>query len=370
MTTTGSITSEERISRVKELLTSSLRSSRIGNKICKSRPRNAMLGVVFHACARFEQGLPLSDLEQTIIDSLSKVLSDDELREHGRSYKAMSPDNRTAMFPDNIASRSIESSYTKKEFSEDLRTKIVPELLAQPNVRIVDPKEIASGAVPNPEEDESYLSAMKEYSHGITIYHSPSTDGAERSTMSVKITLDRFKCTDESNELSDSDEIFWGTAASSDTGGKKTYRSKVFNDVDDGITFEFPTDPAPILFEGTLDQALVCSIECWEEDQGSGWSEISSAMLDIADKCQEAAENLSDDDETELAAAIAIVAFFVTTILGAIFASFEDDLIKQRDFAWNQEALNKFKSQAQGEGPWTFNGGGSEGCHLLYIRYK
>ncbi|MGB8686526.1 MAG: hypothetical protein WCD53_04210 [Microcoleus sp.] len=72
--------------------------------------------------------------------------------------------------------------------------------------------------------------------------------------------------------------------------------------------------------------------------------------------------------DTELATGIALLAAIVSLILGAIFASFEDDLIKQRDFAWNQEALKGFK--VMGEDYWTFNGGGSEGCHRLYIRYE
>lgn len=342
MSTTSEIPKDtkERSDRIRELLNSPLSSSSVAKKICKSRPRNALLGVVFHACARFEQGLPLSDLEESILNRLGKILSDEELRENGLIYQAMAQANRTEMFPDEIASLPLESSYTEKEFGEYLRTIIVPELLLQPNIRIVDPKKVASGEIPNPEEDESFLMAMREYGHGSIAYYSPPTDLEARSTMSVKLTLDRFKCTDESNEWSPSDEIFWAIASSSDLGYKNDYRSQVFDNVDAGDTIKF--DTGAVLFQGSLDKALMYNIECWEEDLGTGYEKIADVMYDIADRCLETCQTLSDSHETELAMGVAALGSIVSSVLGAVFGSFENDLVKSREWAWNQEALREF----------------------------
>ncbi|BAZ49248.1 hypothetical protein NIES4103_18590 [Nostoc sp. NIES-4103] len=224
----SSTDSSDRFNRLRELLNGSSSAARVQKfqrQLETNRNRNAMLAVLLHACARFERGEPLSDLEANMLDTIRTCNNDEDLKQLGHIYQEMTTERRKALFPGKLASLPLEQRYTEADLKEDLNT-IIPELMSQPNVRTINIDELPPDAPLGP-DDEAFLQAVKDYGHGIVRYTSSAQKNQLASTepKNYGIKMTRFYCSDNSDELN-SDELYFSVGAASDLGYKCTYSSK------------------------------------------------------------------------------------------------------------------------------------------------
>lgn len=340
--------STARFDRLTELLTSTPvapRVQQVQQRLRANRPYNAMLALVLHSCARFEQGLPLSDLESKMLLAVRRCNSEEELKQFGLIYQQLSAEQRAAVFPDRFASLPITQSYSQADFSEDLKT-LVPQLLKQPNVRTVDVSQLdVDGRLP---DDAAFRQATEQYGHGLIQFtaanapEAPQVEDQWRATRrscpiapTAKIKLVSFTCQRESYEWSNSCEPFFGVGGSSDLVAQTTYRSQVFRDVDRGETHNFDRDA--YAFDGPFDKAIMVEVEIWEKDQGDGWDSLSNALQQIGLACLEGACEVAI--QSPPAAAIVVLAGIAMSILAGVFGACHDDFQINQSVTWDENAL-------------------------------
>ncbi|WP_327732729.1 hypothetical protein OG749_01540 [Streptomyces nojiriensis] len=82
---------EERLARLRASLSDEPRVSRSVDRLHRRRPVNILADVTLHAAARNEQGMELSDLEDSLIQVLSAVISDEEIAAAGKAYQEAAP---------------------------------------------------------------------------------------------------------------------------------------------------------------------------------------------------------------------------------------------------------------------------------------
>jgi hypothetical protein len=325
-----------RFEKLEELLTGTpedRRSQRAQRHLKASRPRNTMLWLMLHTCARFDRRLPLSDLETRILQTLRRANGDDDLRQLGHIYQDLSPQQRATFFPDQLATLPIKRRYTQDDFREDLKT-LVPELLKQPNFRKVDVSELdAEGRVPH---NEAFQKATEQFGHSVIQFTAAAGPEARQiEDQSAKIKAVSFQCVRESSEWSNSCEPFFALAGSSDLGSETTHRSQIFSDVDKGENHFF-YDTA-FAFDGPFDKSVMVEVEIWEKDQGDGWDAVSEAMHDMALACFSGACEMALTFPP--AAAVFALASLVSSILSHVFGSCNDDFQINQELTWDRNAL-------------------------------
>ena len=328
-----------RFDKLTELLTGSPttpRAQRLQHHLKASRPRNAMLAVVLHACARFERGLLLSDLEARMLHVVRRANSNEDLKRFGRIYQALSSEQRSTFFPRQLAELPIDHSYTEAQFTADLKA-LVPELLKQPNFRKVDVSQLdADGRVP---PDDAFHQAVEHYGHGMVHFTAataaPEARQAQDSWATVRAVS--FKCVRESSEWSNSCEPFFALAGSSDLGPETTYRSQIFGDTDVGDVSPFYADA--FAFNGPFDKAVMVEVEIWEKDQGDGWDTLRNAMIEMSCACFSGACEMVVTGGLAPVAAVFALAGIVTAILAGVFGACNDDFQINQELTWDRAAL-------------------------------
>ncbi|OJT17411.1 hypothetical protein BO221_45685 [Archangium sp. Cb G35] len=359
-------TSTERLERLRAQLSDARATTRSTQRMTLSRSSNMMIGIALHASARLKNGLPLSDLEQRVVDAMRTVLPEEEIKEYGALYQQRRASRSAAeLFPDAITRLPVETGYTWAQLTQDAPA-LGKDVLAQPNVRVVN---IAQRPPGQGSDDEAFTEALAQYGGGITLLRGEPLTGAARETpIYVKMRFSHFHCDRESGE-SGRDEIYWVSAAGADSMAKQTYESAEFGAISTGDTEYFPSES--IMFRGQVNQRLTFNIQCWEADHSSGgfYNDLRSALRDIAEAAVEAALSLADDpdggDAAGWAAMIAIVAGLLNWLLGLL--TNDDDLVLERSYGMSKSALRTQAAMANGEDWWDFNGGDG-GRHRLYIR--
>ncbi|MGW2819021.1 hypothetical protein, partial [Streptomyces sp. NPDC001415] len=294
-------TEQERLERVRALLSGSRAQARVGRALAQSGGYgNVLVGVMLHGADRVRQGHTPSDLERMMLDVLKTVMPDTEAREWGRVYRESVARGQAELVPAVIRNLPVSQGYTVADLRRDL-PHVVSAALARPNVRVVDPYAVATGQP----EDPAFLEAMREAGMGVTASARPSVSGsaaaaadgaaapegevpgepgvagpAAAQEFRVKLELESFYVHREvGDQWWSDDEIYWtaATSAGRDTG--KTFHSKEFQDVHKGETFTFPTDNK-VLFDGTFKDFLATTIIAWEADQSSAawFAELKKAL--------------------------------------------------------------------------------------------
>ncbi|MFK0252104.1 hypothetical protein [Streptomyces sp. NPDC090445] len=368
----SSTTAEQRLDRLSAALSGTRAQSRSDRRLKMNRPGNILFGVLLHAAARLDKGLPLTDLEQRLVDAVSKHVPVGELTGFGRVYHDACARGSIAMLPQAITSLPVETGYTKDDLVAATPA-LIEEINAQPNVRIVDVSKLADD---EPIDSEESTAAMAEYGRGTTILTAPSQDLGIQGLLTVRLRMDRFYCVRESSGEAGNDEVYWAVASGSDTGSKASFQVPHQGHVSTGVTRVLPYvyGEKTYLFNGTVDQYLSTEIQCWEADRGKdeGWlGALRRTLADFADHATDASSEISKfyDNETRKAQAWAAFLALGAGLLNAFLGLFDnpDDLVLERSIGFSRDYLISISRMPNRENYYNFDGG-SGGYHKLYLR--
>ncbi|GGP75628.1 RICIN domain-containing protein [Streptomyces melanogenes] len=366
-------TREERVTRLRTLLSEARADTRWASRLRANRNSNILIEIALHAAARLSEGLPLSDLEQDLVDQMARVVSVEEVAEYGKLYKDAPAVGE--LFPAGVARIELERSYSMADYAADQEI-LVRDILAQPNVNIIDLSSLPRGAQLNSPDSEEFVAAMGEYGSALTVITGPPPGVEALAPSTFTLRAHKFMSVRGSNEIG-ADEFYWASGAGSDQVARREYRSRVFSDMYTGNTRGF--SDSDILFQGRVDRFFYMDVEAWEEDSGGIWREISRFLYKISDKAMEAAERgqasgVPDDNAQAAAGALALFGV-ATEFIGWLFSLFEnkDDFVAHRSYGITRAGLVALSQIPPGAGwpaglsAYEFNGGG-EGHLRLWIR--
>ncbi|QDY75658.1 RICIN domain-containing protein [Streptomyces qinzhouensis] len=375
-----STTRDERVARLRGLLSSGARAdTRWARRLRVNRSSNILIETALHAAARLSEGLPLSDLEQQLVDQMAEIVTVEEVGEYGKLYKDAAS-GVAEFFPAGVARLPLERSYSLADYAADQEV-LVRDILAQPNVNIIDVASLPQGVPadgpdgPASPESEEFVAAMGEYGSALTVVTAPALDAVVLAPSTFTLKGHKFLLVRESDEVG-SEEYYWATGAGSDEAAHREYRSPVFKDLDAGEYRGF--GDGGILFQGRVDRFCFLDIEAWEEDSGGIWEQISKYLYKVSNGAMEAAERgqaSGNPDDNAQAAAGALALFgVVTEFVGWLFSLFEnkDDFVLHRAFGFTRAALVALSKVPGGVGwpaglaSYEFNGG-REGHLRLWI---
>ncbi|MCX5450235.1 PLL family lectin [Streptomyces nigrescens] len=367
-----STTREERVARLRNLLSGARSDTRWAQRLRANRSSNILIETALHAAARLSEGLVLSDLEQQLVDQMARIVSVEEVAEYGKLFK--DAPGTAEFFPAGVERIPLERSYSLADYAADQEV-LVRDALAQPNVNTIDLSSLPEGEPLDSLDSEEFIAAMGEHGSALTLVTAPRS---AEETMPATFTLKphKFMSVDGSDEIG-ADEFYWAAGAGSDEAARREYRSGVFGSMYTGNTRSF--GGSDILFHGPVDRFCFIDIEAWEEDSGGIFHQISKYLYQVSDKALEAAERgqasgIPDDNAQAGAGALALFGF-VTKFVGWLFSLFEnkDDFVAHRSLGFTREALVALSKVPGGVGwpaglaVYEFNGG-KEGHLRLWIR--
>ncbi|WP_458690879.1 hypothetical protein [Nocardia tengchongensis] len=370
-------TAEEQLDWVRAQLGSAQEKTDLGRRMRLNRSANLLIGVAMHAAARLGEGKTLSDLEQRLVDSMSVFMPREEIAGIGKVYRDVEPQVAAEVFPEAVTGLTPDMSYTRADMLADIAA-LAPEIVAQPNVQVVNLDEVAAedrldaeGLTKSVDSDE-FLAAVAEYGSGATIITGNPVAEEERSSgpLAAELRLVGFKCWHDTGELT-SDEIYWAIGAGADSGAKLDYKSGEFGSVDSGDERYWNYNDG-YLFSGNVTQNVAFNIECWEADDSDGgfYNDLRAGLKDIADWCYDAAKT-SDDIGSEggvaWTALIRGIAELIHWLLG-LFRN-DDDLVQEHTIGYNRAGLLAMARYPKQEVGWTFRGAGG-GDFTLWIRWR
>ncbi|MDX3569306.1 hypothetical protein [Streptomyces sp. ID05-47C] len=366
-------TAEQRLERLNASLAGTTRvqgkESRGERRLRMNRASNLLAGVLLHAAARQDKGLPLTDLEQRVLKTAAVVLPENELLAFGQAYRDACARGPVAFLPEGISSRPLEKGYSKADLKAELPA-LAAENCAQPNVQIIDVSK-ADLAGSETFDSEEFTTALGEYGRGITILTGPAPAADAQGVLNVRLRMMKFYCVEESGEVG-RDEIYWGVSAGSDKQAKKSFTTREYGATSTGDWHEFDYNynaGTTYVFIGPVDQHLSTEIECWEADHSSGgfYNDLRAALKDFAEWAVDASADMSQagsdtDRAAGWAALLGIAAGLLNAILGWI--TNDDDLVCERTLGFDRAALIRLRDI--GGGYYNFNGG-SGGYQRLYL---
>jgi hypothetical protein len=284
-----------RVERWRALLAGTNAQGINGERLRESGPVNLLTGVWLHAAARAEQGLQLTELEQSILAPLQEVLSEDEVCAIGRVYREQHAENQlVAVLPRAVTSRSLSDGFSLEEYKAAL-TDLLPQIAAMPNVAVVDRAKLASGeSIDTPE----FIQALGRYRYGVTTFTGEGDQNAdlqEYLPFYASLQWDTFYCVEPAGDQGGGrDEIYW-TAAANATNYASTTRTGEAGSVTRGNTYWIHGDHAtgdPHFFNTNLNGCGSVIITCWEADQsGDEWyTALGKALADAANSLKAIAD--------------------------------------------------------------------------------
>ncbi|NUK72811.1 hypothetical protein HRW23_32570 [Streptomyces lunaelactis] len=370
-------TAAERLEQVRETL-EGFQGARAGSRAARrlglSRGQNLLIGAALHAAARLEQGLEPTELEELLLQMLRAGADDDaEVASWGRLFaEQRSVRGGVKVFPAAINGLDVKTGYRMEDLRADL-AEVTPEIVAQPNVEIIDVTRTTPGESTDSEE---FLEALAEYGGGVTVL----TASQERMAkpvpalpLKVHLAPSWFRCDRRSGELG-KDEIYWAMSAGADSNAKKSFKTPEFGSVVTGSERAFTGSHAGTLADTTVRGHLALNIECWEADHSSGgfynkMREVLATMAErLADGAKEQTYSPPDREGGNAdgwAALLAIVLGLVNLLLG--WLTNDDDLVCERSIGLSRDALTRHFTPTGREASWVFDGGGG-GRHRLYLR--
>ncbi|WP_274558066.1 hemopexin repeat-containing protein [Streptomyces spiramyceticus] len=365
-------TSAERLDNLRATLSGARADTRASRRMRLSRGSNLLTGVLLHAAARLDEDLELTDLEQRLVNSLRRVLPDEEIAAWGREYKEqVAARGSVDLFPAAIADLPVKTGFALADLVAAVPG-LAEEILAQPNVAVID---VSQPPGPDGYDTQEFTTAQAEYGTAVTILTGPPLPQELRAApIPARLRLSRFRCERQATDsiFNPANEIYWVTSAGSDTGAKTTYDSGVFNDIYTGSQRTFDGDA--YLFNGSVRHNLTWHIQCWEQDDSDTafYRDLRKGLEDIAEYCIDAAVQLTEDgdDDAEggagLGALIALAAALLAWLVGLI--TNQDDMVRERTYGMDKRALYALLNQPGREDWWSFDGG-ANGRHKLWIQW-
>jgi hypothetical protein len=240
-------------------------------KLAANRPRNWLLALTLHSFTKFADGVPLTDLEQSIVTGFQhNGFSNAEIKQHGQAAKAIPQQVRKELFPDRFARlRPGQDGYSMADLKNDV-AEIVKSFRAMPNVVDVDVEAIHAGRATRA-EFRTDRATLREHASGALVAIEPSA-AAPPGRYTIKAT--RFRCIDRASDsiFGPSNEPYW-VFGSTDGDKAKATRSSVFGDVDSGESRNFSATDGIMWGLNGAAQALPdgevgALISLWEHDEG------------------------------------------------------------------------------------------------------
>jgi hypothetical protein len=369
-------TAEQRLERLNASLSGTTRvqgrQSRAERRLRMNRSSNLLFGVLLHAAARQDKGLPLTDLEQRLVDTVTKRVPAAELPAFGQAYREACARGAVAVLPEAITSRPLESGYSSADLKAAL-PELAAEICAQPNVQIIDVSK-ANLAGSETFDSEEFTAALGEYGRGVTILTGPPPAADTQGVLNVRVRMLKFECVQESGEVG-KDEIYWGVSAGSDKQDKKSFTTREYGSVRTDTVHQFDYDynaGETYPFIGPVDQHLSVEFQCWEADHSSGgfYNDLRAALKDFAEWAADTSGDMTEagDDDAKKAAGwaglLALGAGLLNAILGWI--TNDDDLVCERTIGFDRAGLYAMRDRPDHKNYWHFNGGDG-GYHHLYL---
>ncbi|MWA16126.1 hypothetical protein [Streptomyces sp. BA2] len=345
--------------------------AQLAARTATSRGSRLLYGAMLHGAARLEAGQELTDLEAPLVRLLQRLFSTEGAWEIGRVFlEEESVRNASTLFPDSLVARPVEQGYTSQDLLADLEV-VGEEIRSQPNVSLTDLDAAgAAGADGGDMDSQEFVHAMADYGYGATVVTASELQKTlgEPKAVQTLLALSKFYCVRESNEASASDEIYWALAAGADQGGKQSSVTRIYENVDKGETHT--VDTGTVLFSGSVDKALVCTIHCWERDHsmpddlGDTIKDISTAVQDVASFLGKLPLGTPFQTTMKFVELVGLIG----ELIGEILNWLRDDFVAERTLAFDRAALERLHNRPGREDYWNFNGPSEEGHFQLYIR--
>ncbi|MGP3634332.1 hypothetical protein ACTU45_13345 [Streptomyces sp. 24-1644] len=365
MTGAGDATPEQRLEKLRGLLTGTRGGSRIGQALAGARKRNVVIGAALHGAARLRAGHAPTDLEQALLGVMRASLTDAEIKEWGRVYREAvdAQGGKVDVLPDTITGRPVASGYSLANLKADF-AHVAQEHLEQQNLSVMDPEALAAGATV---DSQTFLNATRRVGFGATAPRSQPAQGGGESpalTYPVKLQLESFRVVREVGDgISGKDEIYWYITSSSDKQKGPVYKSAEFS-TKEGNTYEFPANT--VIFDGQASNGVAVFLMCWEADNSSSewYDKLQTAMqalnTQLLNTWQWQVGGAIGDPTMVGGILLELIGLFATLI--SLWRN-EDDLSCERGIALDQQTLAVLTHR--GSADWHFDG---DGYHVLKVR--
>ncbi|MFF3863306.1 hypothetical protein [Streptomyces sp. NPDC002209] len=296
-----------------------------------------LYAAMLHAAARLDAGGELTELEASLVGTMTQVLPEEEARELGRVYEEeTSAPGAPQLFPDSLTRRPVTKGYTSEDLMADLAA-FQDEIAAQPNVNIIDLDAPEGGEG----DSDAFVQAMSDYGYGATLVTASGHQDAweSRSLIPFRLVPSKMYCVNEDNhEISGSDEIYWALAAGADGGEKKSSVTRTYGDVDRGETHILDMDH--ILYDGPVDKVLACNIECWEADEGVS-DQLVPSLTGISNRLKGLADDLGNlpGKGNQYTSMYMAGASAIADLIASIIGWLADDFVAERTIEFDRAAM-------------------------------
>ncbi|MDJ0535657.1 MAG: hypothetical protein QNJ70_24750 [Xenococcaceae cyanobacterium MO_207.B15] len=235
-----------------------------------NRPYNDFLGLKLHACALFDEGKSLNQLDQLFIDQLRTFLPDEEIRQNGRLFRAMSLEDRKLLFPERIAQLNADSPLMSVKEYGKLRPTI-DEIRS-----FSDDPQATEESREKIKQHFSQIDSLQEVKRNFR-----EMEAATRAQAKVGCVFATIHCDDEV-DAGESEVYCFGTVFNPDTEFVSTFRTKIYEDVGNGDD----RDPEILLLDPRSSEAkttmLPMSVVMMEADRSwEGFLEFLGALSDF-----------------------------------------------------------------------------------------
>ncbi|MEL4896671.1 hypothetical protein [Crocosphaera sp. Alani8] len=185
-------------------------------------PYNDFLGLKLHACALFDEGKTLNQLDQLFIDQLRTFLPEEEIRQNGRLFRAMSLEDRKLLFPERIAQLNADSPLMSvKEYGKLRLTK--DELSS-----FLDDPQTSEESREQIKQHFAQIDSLQELKRNFR-----EMEAATRGHGKVGCVFDTIHCDDE-DDPGESEVFCFGTVFNPDNEAVTTFNTKIYEDVGNG----------------------------------------------------------------------------------------------------------------------------------------
>ncbi|WP_405429050.1 hypothetical protein [Streptomyces erythrochromogenes] len=232
----GVTTSSERLKRWQALLSGTDGNGVRARALCRSGEVNLLTGVWLHAAARAEEGLELTELERSLLAPVEELLGAAEVCAVGRVYREqVDKGGPVALVPQSVVSRSLQDGFDREAFWAAL-DELHPQIMALPNVAVVDRARLADGEDLHTPE---FTAAMAEAGFGVTGFASSEDRDRFADTPTIPpfraaLEWGAFQCFEPwGDQWGTKDEIYW-TAVSKAATYEHTTRTAETKSVEEG----------------------------------------------------------------------------------------------------------------------------------------
>ncbi|WP_188304925.1 hypothetical protein [Streptomyces sp. CBMA123] len=338
----------------------------------QGRQNNVLFGVALRAAERRGLGYGLTELEESVLDILGAVLTDQEIAAAGSEYRATVRDlGEVPLLPPVVTAKPVAEGFGLADLIAHLPA-MRQENAGRANCAQVDLAAVAAG---QPVDSTAFTAALGDVGFGVTALTGPPPADPDRLNPTYKATFqfESFTCRRAVGDQGGGrDEIYFTAAARSDktTGG--TYQSLEFGAVVEGDTRTFRAD-RKLVFEGPAGEFVVMLVQVWEADQSpSEWYDKLFTVLEAwlnrpiwVELTLTILKGITGVGGEIIDAVETVLQIFVSLkeVLRDLFQN-GDDLSCERMFVFDRHALVTLYNRK--DAVWEFNG---DGHHSLQVKY-